>query len=166
MNLAQSLLSELQHEAANTRKMLERIPAEKFNFKPHEKSMTMMRLAAHIAEIPGLFIGHVLDTPELDFAIMRYTPATAETTEELLQIFDQSLLKAVEALKAASEEEFSKTWTLRNGEHVILSRSKIGVIRSLGLNHVIHHRGQLSVYLRLEDLPVPGMYGPSADEMF
>ncbi len=164
MSLNKSLIAELQNEAANTRKMLERVPVDKNDWKPHKKSMELGRLARHVADLPS-WITVTLTTDELDFAKFEYKPHMAATNEELVSILDTMVQKATETLENASEEEFNKMWTLRNGDHVILTLPKKAVLRSFALSHMYHHRGQLSVYLRLLDVPVPGMYGPSADDM-
>lgn len=158
-----AFLGELQHEAATTRKLLERLPADKFGWKPHEKSFTTSQLAAHISQMFN-WITTTLTTSELDFEGMDMKPFEPETTEALLEFFDKSVVEATEALTDAKDESFFENWTLRNGETVYFTMPKIGVLRSFCFNHIIHHRGQLSVYLRLNDIPVPEIYGPSADE--
>jgi uncharacterized damage-inducible protein DinB len=162
--IAQSLLPELGIEFANTRKMLERIPEASYDWKPHEKSMTLIRLATHLATLPG-WLTMTINSTELDFAKTPYTPPKFETTQALVDAFDKEVKGAIDALKGASDETLMQPWTLRNGEHIIFTMSRAAVIRSMVINHFIHHRGQLSVFLRLLDVPVPGMYGPSADEM-
>lgn len=162
-NLAAALIGELQQEAATTRKCLERIPAETFGYKPHEKSMTMGRLAMHVAEMTSWATETVTKT-ELDFAGMDYTPREPQSTEELVEYFDKILGEAIEALKNTSDEAMMEDWTLRNGETVYFTMPRIQVLRGMVFNHIVHHRGQLSVYMRLNDIPVPGIYGPSADE--
>ena len=164
MTINEGLIAELQHEAASTKKMLERVPTDKNDWKPHEKSMKLGRLASHVAELPG-WIAMTMTTDELDLSKMDYKPVIAATTEELTGILDTNVDKAVSALKNATMEDFQKMWTLRNGNNVFFTMPRIGVIRSMAYSHHYHHRGQLSVYLRLLDIPVPGMYGPSADEM-
>ncbi len=161
--MIQGLLSELNNEAASTRRMLERVPLEKGGFRPHEKSFEMGRLAAHVAELPG-WIAVTLKADQLDFSDGSYTSPKPQTSEELLQVFDENVAKAKEALTEANPEDLMKPWTLRSGEHVIFTMPKAAVIRTFAMNHMIHHRGQLSVYLRLNDVPLPGVYGPSADE--
>jgi uncharacterized damage-inducible protein DinB len=156
-------LGELQHEAATTRKLLERLPADKFGWKPHEKSMTTSRLATHVSEMFS-WIAVTLTTPELDFAGQEMKPFEPTTTEELLENFDKNIAEATEALNNAKDEEFFENWTLKNGETEYFTMPKIAVLRSFCFNHIIHHRGQLSVYLRLNDIAVPEIYGPSADE--
>jgi uncharacterized damage-inducible protein DinB len=163
MSLKDALLPEFDHEMATTRRVLERVPTDKLSWQPHAKSMTLGRLATHIAELPH-WTGVTLSTDELDFSKREYKPFTAGSTEEILALFDKNVADARSAIANASEEVWGKTWTLRNGDHVIFTQPKPGVLRSFVLSHSIHHRGQLSVYLRLNDAPVPSIYGPSADE--
>lgn len=161
INLA--FLGELDHEAQTTRKVLERIPTEKFDWKPHEKSMTMGQLAAHVADMFSWYSG-TMDMEEMDFAAGYENPKPA-TTEELLAIFDKNVAQANESLKRAeTDEQFRQNWTLRNGEHIFFTLPRANVLRTMVANHIVHHRGQLTVYMRLNDIPVPGVYGPSADE--
>ncbi|MBS1795664.1 MAG: damage-inducible protein DinB [Acidobacteria bacterium] len=162
-NLAAALIGELQQEAATTRKCLERIPADKFDYKPHEKSMAMGRLAVHTAEMVD-WAKETVTTTELDFAANEYKPFEPKTTEELVEFADKHLAEAIEALKNTSDEAMMENWTLRNGETVYFTMPRIQVLRGMVFNHIIHHRGQLSVYMRLNDIPVPAIYGPSADE--
>ncbi len=162
-NVASAFIAELQHEAATTRQCLERIPAEKFDWKPHEKSMTFGRLASHIAEMFG-WTPATLTQPELDFAKFDYTPFDPKTTEELVEFLDKNVNEAIETLRNTPDDVFLENWTMRNGETVYFTMPKIGVMRSFVGNHIVHHRGQLSVYLRLNDIAVPAIYGPSADE--
>ena len=162
--LNQSIIPELQNEAANTRKMLERVPQDQFQSKPHVKSMSLVRLATHIAELPS-WIPMIINSNELDLSKMNYKPPVINNTADLTELLDRNLKQATDALKTVSDDTLMGTWTLRNADHVIFSLPRIAVIRSMAMNHVIHHRGQLSVYLRLHNVAVPGMYGPSADEM-
>lgn len=164
MQLNEPLIEELVHEAAGTRKMLDMVPYEKLGWQPHEKSMTLGRLAAHIAEIPGWLI-QTLKQDELDFSSADFTPQPLDEPDAILKVFNANMEEGLDALKNATDEILNSAWTLRNGEQIILRMQRIGVVRGLVLNHIIHHRGQLSVYLRLLDIPVPGMYGPSADDM-
>lgn len=156
------LISELQHEAATTRKVLERIPAETFGWKPHEKSMTMGQLSAHVADMFGWFSA-TLESDELDFAA-GYDQPNPATTEELTALLDKNVAAAIGSLEKTDDETFMQNWTLRSGEQVFFTMMRVQVLRGMVMNHIIHHRGQLSVYLRMNDLPLPGMYGPSADE--
>ena len=162
-SIAGTLITEMQHAAEATRKCLERVPAEKFGWKPHEKSMEMGRLATHIAEMFG-WTGPTLQHSELDFSKMDYKPFEPQANADLLEFFDKQVEEAVGVLKQTPDEVFLENWTLRNGENVYFTLPKIAVMRDFVMNHIIHHRGQLTVYLRLNDIPVPPIYGPSADE--
>lgn len=162
-NLAAAFIGELQHEAATTRKILERIPEDKFDYKPHEKSMTFGRLAVHVAEMID-WAKTTVTTDGLDFAAEEYKPFEPKTNAELLEYFDKNVANAIEALKNTPDEAMFETWTMRNGETVYMAMSRIQTLRGMVFNHIWHHRGQLSVYLRLNDIPVPSIYGPSADE--
>jgi uncharacterized damage-inducible protein DinB len=164
MSLKHALIAELQMEAASTRKMLERVPTDKSDWKPHEKSMKLGRLASHVAELPS-WIAMTMTTDGLDLTMMDYKPLMNGTNAELLELLDNSVKGAIAALENSKDEDFEKIWTLSNGEHVIFTMPKNAVVRSSALSHMYHHRGQLGVYLRLLDVPVPGMYGPTADEM-
>jgi len=162
-NIASAFIAELQQEAATARKCIERVPAEKFDWKPHEKSMTFGRLAGHIAEMFG-WTPSTLEHPELDFSKFDYTPVDHKTTEDLVEFLDNNVAEAIESLKNTPDEKFMDDWTMRNGEQVYFTMPKIAVMRGFVMNHIVHHRGQLTVYLRLNDIPVPSIYGPSADE--
>ena len=163
MELNQAFIAEITMEAANTRKMLANVPVEKNDYKPHEKSMALGRLSTHVAELNS-WVAATMEQDGLDFATMAYKPVIASSTEELLAIHDENLKKALNSLENAKPEDFGKMWTLRNGDHVHFTLPKAVVLRSFALSHLYHHRGQLSVYLRLLDCPIPGMYGPSKDE--
>jgi Uncharacterized protein conserved in bacteria len=162
-NIAAAFIGELQHEAATTRRVLERIPEDKFDWKPHEKSLTMRALAVHVAEMTDWAIETVTKT-ELDFAVTEYKPYEPKTNAELLEYFDKQIAHAIEVLKNIPDEAMMEPWTLRNGETVYFTMPRVQVLRIMVFNHIVHHRGQLSVYLRLNDIPVPSIYGPSADE--
>ena len=162
-NIATALIAEMQQEAAVTRTCLERIPAEKFDWKPHEKSMGFGQLASHIAEMFG-WTPPTMEKAELDFAQMDYKPYEPKSSDDLLEFFDKNVSEAIETLKNSSDERFMETWTMKNGEKTYFTLPKIAVMRSFVMSHIIHHRGQLSVYLRLNDIAVPSIYGPSADE--
>lgn len=163
MSIAQSLLPEFDHEFATLRKTLERVPDGRMDYTPHAKSMPMGRLAGHLAELPG-WVNATIEADELDFGKMAYTPFIPATTAELVSALDTALAKARPALAGASDADLMKPWTLRQGEQVFFTMPKVAVLRSFVMNHMIHHRAQLGVYLRLNDVPVPGTYGPSADE--
>lgn len=163
MSLIDSLIAELQQEAVATRKMLERVPEDKLTWTPHDKSMKLGRLASHVAENP-FWIFSIVDEDELDFAKSKYETADEPTIKGLLKLNDDMLSKAIESLKNTSDEELTKDWTMRNGEQVYMKLPKIDALRMFGFSHFIHHRAQLGVYLRLLDVAVPSVYGPSADE--
>ena len=153
----------MEGEALTTRKMLERVPKEQFNWQPHVKSMTLKRLATHVAELPS-WIAMAIKTDELDFADNTYQPVEIENTEALLSYFENNLVEARSVLLDKNEIVLDEPWTMRNGEEIYSTRSKAEVIR-MSISQTIHHRAQLGVYLRLLDIPIPGSYGPSADEM-
>ena len=161
--MIQTFLKELEAEAKTTRKMLSIIPDDKFQWKPHEKSMSVQQLATHIAELPG-WVTMILNTSELDFAVNGYTPLNIATTAEVLAAFEKSLAEGRAALETAKEEQLANNWTLRNGEQIYSTEPKADVIR-MAFSQTIHHRAQMGVYLRLLDVPIPGSYGPSADDM-
>jgi len=164
MNIIDLLVEELQQEAKTTRRMLERVPADKFTWKPHDKSMSMKNLTTHIAELPG-WVSMAIHTDELDFEATPYTPTAVNSTEDLLQLQEQSMSSAVSSLKATSAETLQQPWILRSGTNILSSSTKLGIIR-MCISQIIHHRAQLGVYLRLLNIPIPGSYGPSADEPF
>ena len=163
MSLSEPIAAELRREAATTRRMLERVPEDELAWRPHEKSMTLGRLAGHIAELPNLVVA-ALTQDEVDFAAGKFQPFAASNVPELLEKFDENIAAAARALEGQPDEHLLKTWRLRRGEQVIFELPRVAVLRSMGLNHIIHHRGQLSVYLRLLDIPLPSVYGPTADE--
>jgi uncharacterized damage-inducible protein DinB len=160
MNLNEPLVAELQIEAGTTRTMLERLPQESLAWKPHEKSRTLGEIAAHIANLPGLFIA-TLNQDEFD----RHDYKSAvDTVADILETFDRNVSTALEVLKTQSNERLLAPWRYKYGEQVIFEMPRLVVIRTTALNHLIHHRGQLSVYLRLLNIPLPPVYGPTADE--
>ena len=163
MSLGITLAAELQYEALSTRKMLEIVPSEHFEWQPHEKSMTLGKLASHISELPQ-WTRAALTQEELDFAKNGQKPVVFTTSVELVNRFDLLVSDAFELLQNISDTEIMRTWRLRNGEKILAEMPRVGVIRSMVLNHLIHHRGQLSVYLRLQNVPLPSVYGPTADE--
>lgn len=162
MSISHGLLGELDYEAISARKVLERIPADKFDWKPHEKSMSMGELANHLADLFSWY-RVTLEQDELDFAA-GYQQPKATNADELTAIFDKNLAEAKESLGRAEEDVFTKNWTLRSGEHVIFTMPRPATLRTFVVNHLVHHRAQLALYLRMNDIPVPSMYGPSADE--
>lgn len=160
MSLSTTFAEELQHEALTTRKMLERVPQDAFDWKPHEKSMALGRLAGHIAELPSMLVPMVtLDA--LDFG--DFTPFKPASVSELVEKFDKHVADGVELLKNQSDEQLPQTWQIKSGDKVFIEMPRGDFIRWL-LSHIVHHRGQLSVYLRLRDVPLPPVYGPTADE--
>lgn len=164
MSLNQTFIAELQHEAVSTRKMLATIPHEKNDWAPHEKSMKLGNLAAHVAEIAS-WMTMTMKTDELDFAKFDYKPFVAASTEDLVNFHDKNVTEAVATLEGCTDADFMKMWTLRQGDNIMFTMPKVAVLRSFVLSHLYHHRGQLSVYLRLLDVAIPGMYGPSADDI-
>lgn len=162
MSTIKEFLKELDEESVVTRKMLERIPDDKIDWQPHAKSMTIRMLAGHIAELAG-WITLAFDTEELDFAASPYQFPVWNTNLELLNFFDQQLSGAREHLINGQEQDLDPQWTLRNAEVVYMTLTKRELVRH-ALSQIIHHRAQLGVYLRLLDIPIPGTYGPSADE--
>lgn len=164
MKLQEILLAELKHEAIATRKILSLVPLDQYDYKPHDKSMTLGRLATHVAEIIGWW-KECLILDVLDFSAGDFTPKVLKSTDELLALFDDLMAKAEKILTEVDEAEFEKMWTMRNGEQIYFTMPKAQVVRTWCLNHLYHHRAQLGVYLRLLNIPVPGSYGPSADDM-
>jgi len=162
MDIIQALAKEMEAEAVTTHKMLRLVPAEKLDWKPHEKSMNMQNLAVHIAELPS-WVSMALTTSELDFGAMDYTPTTVSSNEDLLALFEKSFEEGIAALRNAKEEDLSPSWTLRTGDKVHMVMNKYEVIRH-AFSQTTHHRAQLGVYLRLLNIPIPGSYGPSADD--
>jgi len=163
MSINKALVAEFKHESNNTKKILERVPTDKLAWRPHEKSMTIGRLATHIAEIP-IWIDRAITQSEFDFATAVFKRETKESTEAILQLFEERKESAIKLLESASDELLNSPYTMRRGEQILISAPKKVNIRNVGFNHLYHHRGQLSVFLRLLDVNVPGMYGPSADE--
>ncbi len=163
MSIAQSMVGEMEHEMANTRRVLERVPMEKADWRPHPKSGTLAWLAGHCAIMPGW--GYTTSTQdELDIAGVASAVPIFKTREEVLAHFDAERAKYREVLPKLSDEQMLATWTLRAGPQVLMQMPRVAVLRGMVMNHMIHHRAELVVYLRLLDVPVPGLYGPSADE--
>jgi uncharacterized damage-inducible protein DinB len=162
MDIIKVLKHELAQEAATTRKFLALVPFDKPDWAPHEKSMKMMDLATHIADLaswPKLGI----ETDELDFATAPYNPAQVDNNEQLIALLDKGLNESLASLAEVEEEFLEKPWVLRTGDQIHAEMTKYGLIR-VSLNQITHHRAQLGVYLRLLNIPIPGSYGPSADE--
>ncbi|HSZ34969.1 MAG TPA: DinB family protein [Puia sp.] len=154
---------QLKEEAEITRKMLKIVPEDKYDWQPHPKSMTVRRLATHIAELPG-WIPMAIDTDVLDFSANDYKPTPISNNSELLATFEENQQKAEKALPKTTDEYLLNIWTMKDGDQIFLSITKQDVIR-MALSQTIHHRAQLGVFLRLLNIPIPGSYGPSADEM-
>jgi uncharacterized damage-inducible protein DinB len=161
--LATTVLADLDHEMASTRTMLQRIPAAHLDFTPHEKSWTLRKLATHLTDFP-LWGQVTVQTTTLDFAAPQPPKPTLDTAEAFVALWDERLAGFKAALAAASDADLQVTWTATVGEQVVMSMPRIAVLRGMVLNHMIHHRAQLSIYYRLLDVPLPGLYGPSADE--
>ncbi len=166
MSMAQVMLEQFKQEVVLTRKALERVPFDKAEWAPHEKSMTLGRLAGHIAEMQA-WGASILTTDEFDMAPPDgepYESQVFESTDDVLEAFDQGVSAVEAALAGATDEAWIEHWSLKSGGEEIMGGPRDAFFRDLAISHVIHHRAQLSVYLRLCDVPVPGMYGPSADE--
>lgn len=163
MTISQSILPEFDEEMKKTRALLERVPDGLFDYQPHPKSMSLGRLATHVAELPG-WATMTLQSELLDIPA-DYKPQVAASREELLRSFDTGAAEARKAIEAASDADWQKTWTCTWGGQTIISLPRTAVMRGPVMNHLIHHRAQLGVFLRLNNVEIPGMYGPSADEM-
>jgi len=163
MGMNEVFIAEMQQEAASTRKLLERVPMDKADWTPHPKSMKLGNLAHHVSELLGWTMV-TLDQDELDFAKWEYKPVVPKTTEELLKNFDEQVEKSLACIKKADDAKFMENWTMRHGEKIFFTLPKAAVLRSFVFNHEYHHRAQLGVYLRMLDIPLPSMYGPTADE--
>ncbi|MBK1441221.1 DinB family protein [Parapedobacter sp. ISTM3] len=163
MDIIKELLTELETEGAITRKMLALVPEDRFDWAPHPKSMTLKQLATHLAEIPSWY-ALAVDQDELDFNEGAYQPTSIANTTELLALFEKSYQAGKAALQRLPEAALDKPWVMRGGDAVYLDTTKYGMVRH-AFAQTIHHRAQLGVFLRLLDIPIPGSYGPSADEM-
>jgi uncharacterized damage-inducible protein DinB len=160
MSMADMLLPELDQEMATTRRLIERVPADRGEWKPHPKSFSLGHLAQLVATMPG-WITRTVRGDDIDLS--EGPGYSYETTETLLAQFDQHVREARQAIERASDEDYGKTWSLKRGGETLFSMPRGGVVR-MHISHLVHHRGQLSVYLRLLDIPVPSIYGPTADE--
>jgi uncharacterized damage-inducible protein DinB len=160
MSISETLLPEFDQEMATTRKVLERVPTDKGQWKPHPKSFSVGHLAQLVAGMPGWITNTVTETA-LDLS--KYPGYSYEQTETLLKSFDKNVSEARQAIASAKDADFTVTWALKHGDRVIFSMPRGPVVRQT-INHLVHHRGQLTVYLRLLDVPVPSIYGPTADE--
>lgn len=167
MAIKDGILPEFDHEMANTRRTLERVPEGKPEYKPHEKSMALDRLAGHVAELPG-FAAAIIGQDSIDAQpedpSKRRVPLKMTSRRQLLEEFDKNVAAGRAAIAGASDEHLLKTWSLSAGGKTIFSLPRIAALRGFMMNHLIHHRAQLGVYLRLNDVAVPSIYGPSADE--
>ncbi len=166
MTIAQVFLAEFDHEMRNTRRMLECVPDEALDYKPHERSMSMGRLAGHVAEMAGWGVP-TAERVELDIQPPEgrpFEPFEASSREATLEFFDSQVAQAKEAIAKLDDDAMRVDWTLKMRGNPIFTMPRITVLKSMVLNHIIHHRAQLSVYLRINDVAIPGMYGPSADE--
>ncbi len=162
MSINKSFLVELGNELNSTKKIIACVPTEKWGWKPHEKSMSLGDLAKHIVELIG-WTEFITKSNTFDFHV-DYSPSQAKTTEDLLCLIDEYEACVARSIESMSDEQWMENWTLKAGEAIIVEMPKIGANRFIVNNHIYHHRGQLSVYLRLLDIPIPGMYGPSADD--
>lgn len=165
MPIAQALLPEFDHEMATTRSLLERVPEDRADFRPHPRSTALGPLAVHLANLVGLG-ARIVSLTEVDMNSPGgpgFTPPQFSTTAALLEMFDANVAKSREAIAGTSDEAMMETWTLRNGGNTIFAMPRAAVLRTMLMNHTIHHRGQLSVYLRLNEVPLPSIYGPTAD---
>jgi hypothetical protein len=163
MPISELMLPEFDAEMAKTRQTLERVPTNKGSFAPHAKSMPLDRLAPHVAQL-AQFGEIVLTTPELDFSTGSITRVPFESPAQLVRVLDEGAAKARAALKATPDSAWNETWKLSFGGKPIFAGTRLLAYRQMFLNHIVHHRAQLGVYLRLNDVPVPATYGPSADD--
>ncbi len=163
MAIKDGLLSEYDHEIATTRRLFERLPDDKLSWKPHEKSMSLGGLATHVANLPN-WASFIFEAPFFDLALAPPNLEARGSRAELLQFLDDSSRRGRAALERGADVEYGAMWTLKRGTQEIFSLPRIAALRSFVVSHLIHHRGQLSVYLRLIDVPVPSIYGPTADE--
>jgi uncharacterized damage-inducible protein DinB len=162
MSLSDMLIPEYDHEMSNTRRVLERVPAEHLGWQPHPKSRSLGQLAGHLAALPALGT-FFLTQDSLDIAALP-TPPDPGSTQEILDAFDQNVARLRELIAQTDDATLMQPWTLKNGGQVVMTLPRLAVLRGSLLNHSIHHRGQLTVYLRLNDRPLPAIYGPTADE--
>lgn len=163
MPMIDALVAEMEQEAASTRRLFERLPDDRMDYKPHEKSYSLGQLAGHLAEMFG-WGGAVFASDEFVWEEGDYEPFVPDSADAALAKLDESVATFKEAAAGTSDEALTKTWTMRTPEQVIMQLPRVAAIRSTILNHFVHHRGQLTVYLRLLDVPLPPIYGPTADE--
>lgn len=163
MAMSQALLQEFDREMATTRKMLERFPEDKVEWRPHETCMTLGRLAGHVAELVG-WASVTINQDKLEMDPSNYKPNIVRSRAEALKQFDETVKNGRAALAGASDETYMKPWTFVAGGQTVFTMPKIAVLRSFVMNHMIHHRGQLAAFYRIAGVPVPSIYGPSKDE--
>ena len=164
MLIREMLLPEFDQEMKSTRKLLEALPNDLTDYKPHPKSMPLSHLAGHVAQLPS-WAKMTVDTEELDISLKNYVPYRPKTRQEVLNEFDKSVEQARAAISSSSDEHLAKIWTFKMEGSPVFAMPRAAVLRGTVFNHLIHHRAQLGVYLRLLEIAIPGMYGPSADEM-
>ena len=163
MSIKEGFLVEIERESANTKRLLESIGEADLNYKPHEKSMTLGQLAGHIVELHNWF-RLVLESNEFDLQTS-YSPLIPSSTVQLMEILENGLIENRKSIETMDDSNWSEIWKMKAGDYVIAEVPKIGAVRFIVQNHLIHHRGQLTVYLRLLNIPIPGLYGPSADDL-
>lgn len=163
MSIIEILLKEYEQEAQTTRKFLAIVPEDQYDYKPHPKSMSLKQLATHVAELPE-WVEMAISTDGLDFAANPYNPVKVDNTADLVAYFEKTYQKGLVALRSASEDILKQRWVLSNGDQILFDQTKYDTVR-VSLSQTTHHRAQLGVYLRLLNIPIPGSYGPSADEL-
>ena len=161
MSMTDALLQELDQEAQTTRRVLERVPDDRLAWKPHDKSMSLGQLALHVATVPGT-VAEI--AAESEIQVPEFIQPSASSAKELIPALDRSVARAKEIVEGLDGAALGATWTVKNGDKAVMAIPRAALLRSIMLNHWYHHRGQLSVYLRLLDVPLPSIYGPSADE--
>jgi len=162
MSIKDGIIAEIKHETQNTKRVLDRLTNEHWNYKPHEKSMTLGQLASHIVELHN-WVNFAMSKDVFDFQT-DYQPRKEATLEELKAELEENLQKNIDFVNAQTDEYWLTDWQLQVGEHILTKVHKLGAFRFIITNHLIHHRGQLTVYMRMLNIPLPGLYGPSADE--
>lgn len=161
--IKQALMKEIEHEGVQTKKVLERIPFDHFDWQPHPKSRPIGKLAIHVAEVPR-WTSRAVTLPEFDIAATPIQLPEVADADQLVRLSNRNIENALADLEKATDEELMTLWTFRRGPSIVFTLPRAAVIRAMAMNHLVHHRGQLTVYLRLLNIPVPGLYGPSADE--
>lgn len=162
--IREAIIREIEHEGSQTKRMLERIPIFNFDWKPHEKSKAIGQLAIHVAQIPA-WTSRILSSKDFDMLTFKRDVPGIQSADDLVKISETAIKNAITDLQKATDDDIMAIWSFKRGDQVIFSLPRAAAIRNMSMNHLIHHRGQLSVYLRLLNIPVPGMYGASADEM-